>query len=185
MDAQIIFAVLGALLLACKSGKTQDNNSAVQFANDTLYLEKTCICTDRHMLKVRTSYFLVPDSINSWGWIALSQELVYQKDGEIIKSVHFPFKKHLYQDSISVLSTTLRQAKCVSRGDSVIIQLYGAYHTDPPHEFFALTSIEGNWLYYYYGSMHEIYDSYGEEAIYETYFGREVNSLKHMTRISP
>lgn len=182
---KILFAALGILLFACKSIKNEGDTSTRQPTRDTLYLEKVCECPYNYKLKVKTSYFIVPDSINTWGWIALSQDLVYEKDEKIIRTVQLPFRTSLYQDSIPVLSTTLREARCILRGDSMIIKLYGIHQNDPPHEFFALTSPEGEFLWYYYGSMHEIYGQYGNEKIYKAYFGTEIDNLKHMTPVSP
>lgn len=63
--------------------------------------------------------------------------------------------------------------------------LYGIHWFDPPHEFFALCSQDGEWLNYYYGSMREVYGQYDNGHKYELEYGNDVNSLRDMVSVLP
>lgn len=147
----------------------------------------TCNCGDSSKLVVETRYRTVHDSVSHHRVLVVKQELRFIEREEVVNlSLPF-FDSVMYFNKNSMLAkqTALRKVKCISSGGSHIYSLYGAHWFDPPHEFFGLCSTRGKWLWYYYGSMHEVFKKYGDDEKYEREFGSEVRSLKNMIPVLP
>lgn len=147
----------------------------------------TCSCGDSSKLVVESQYRTVHDSVSYHKIVIISQELRIS-DGDYTKNISLPFFDSLLiygNDTIMVKQTALYDIKCLSSGTKQIYKLYGAHWFDPPHEFFGLCSTRGKWLWYYYGSMHEVFKKYGDDEKYEREFGSEVRSLKNMIPVLP
>lgn len=154
----------------------------------TKYNSTEIVCNDKNKLLVKTIYMNVPDTISPFGHLIFSQELIFYKNGIKAKSLIFPSKKEtikLQDRIVDIFQTSISGIKCHERNNgSFIYNIYGSHDIDPPHEFFGLISSDGEWLYYYYGSMHEVYESYGNEDELINEIGEEINSLKNMKRIN-
>lgn len=147
----------------------------------------TCNCGDSSKLIVETSYLNVPDSITYRRMLIIEQKLHFIKKGgsKILATPFFSRTVNYNSKPLTIKETGLIEVKCISKGSRYSYKLYGIHWFDPPHEFFGLCSIEGDWLWYYYGSMHEAFKEYGNHEKYEEEFGSEIRSLKNMIDVLP
>lgn len=148
-----------------------------------------CLCPPYGELSVQTEYMTCPDSINPFHLLPLSQVLTIQRriDGSKI-TLSLPFltwNYNLGDTTLTALQTSLSGVKCIEKDGRAIFSLRGIYCVDPPHEFFAFCSTNGEWLWYFYGSRHEIFKEFGEEESLIKYFGEEINNMGNMTKVMP
>lgn len=149
----------------------------------------TCDCGDSSKLIVETLYKADVDTVSYYKLLILSQDLsiIY---GEDTTSLPLPFFDSTFisgKETLIVKKTALYEVKCILNGMKRGYSLNGIHWFDPPHSFYGLCSSEGKWLWYYYGTMHEIFREYNDEYYqkYEQEFGEEINSLKNMIPVLP
>lgn len=200
---KILFFCALTFLISCKKSiENKEKTSLEQLqiqdfegiqSHDTLNRKvKTstahCLCPPYGELSVHTEYMECPDSINPFNVLPLSQILTMQTmDGNKVP-LSLPFltwKYNLGDTTLTALQTSLSGVKCIEKDGRAIFSLLGINCVDPPHEFFAFCSTNGEWLWYYYGSRHEIFKEFGEEESLIKYFGEEIRYLGNMTKIMP
>lgn len=185
-----IILCVALFVLSCSGSSTKikaEKKDAVQIK--IKIFEAGCKCASDNKLIVRTEYIDVPDSINEFGIIIIKQSLIFENEDTIVQTLYPPFRKKvllLNEEKIEVPLTSVSNIKCLHNGNDWIYKIYGSNEFDPPHEFFALSSLDGEWLSYYYGSKDEIYEKHSDEEKYIDQFGKEnITSLKNMIRVIP
>lgn len=184
----IFLLALFCLALLSQREKAPQQNQPAGINN---YTEKkhtvNCDCGDSSRLIVETLYLTVPDSLSYHGIFIIEQKLHFV-NGKSSKFLALPFfnRKIGYKpDSLTVEETALYEVKCIFNDKRQVYMLYGGNWFDPPHEFFGLCSVDGNWLAYYYGSMYETFKEYGDYQVYEQEFGEDIHSLEEMISVLP
>lgn len=154
---------------------------------ELLNYSKSCDC-GKGNLTVNTKYYNIHDTINNYNYIITHQELVFNIDNKIIKKVIPPYKhieRTIYNQPYNVPVTDIYSIKCVQKDNEFIYSIYGGNIYDPPHEFFSLNNLEGEWLWYFYGDRYDTYDSFGDYELYVKKFGEQVNKLDDMIEVIP
>lgn len=155
--------------------------------HEKLTYSTDCNCGNGN-LTVNTEYYNVEDTLNSYNYIILNQELVFTIDQKVVKKIKPPYrqlKRIINNQLISVPITDIYSVKCIEKDNQYAYKLYGANLYDPPHEFFSLNDLEGNWLSYFYGDRYEVYESFGSDEPYIKKFGEHVIRLNDMIKVVP
>jgi len=190
MKSTLLFYLINVTLLSCnfqnKNAHQPNSNDSYFMVEDMKIDSKVCNCGKNNSLLIRSNYFLVDDSISLGGILVSKQELFFIKNN-IVSSIKIPpfrtQKIKIKEDTAIVQATNLSGVKCIKKDSGYVYLLYGINTFDPPHEFFALCSIKGDWLWYYYGNMNETFSSFGNKQKYEEFFGDEISNLNGMINI--
>lgn len=199
MKVILVIISLLSILISCEKHDQNTFDKLDSIKNDTimdkpitknkekLTYNKICKC-GKGSLTVNTEYYITHDTLNEKSYIIINQDLVFAIDQKVVKSIKPPYKhlKRIINDQlINVPITDVYSVKCIEKDNQYAYKLYGANIYDPPHEFFSLNDLEGNWLWYFYGDRYDIYKSFGDEQVYIKKFGKQLNDLNDMIIVVP
>lgn len=184
----LLFSIVTACVFVCASDCMLSEKVLLK-EPDLMTHSMECSCDGKNALEFTSLYFKVADTIGRDGFFATQQQMKLRMDGRIYP-VENPATNKEYvlinNDSVHILSTTLRKVKCVKKDNDFVYSIYGSNSTDPPHEFFGVLSRSGKWLWYYYGNTNEIFKRHGKlKRITSKYPKDEIRSLKNMVDVLP
>jgi hypothetical protein len=169
--------------------KKDSINNSIKKTGELLSYEVDCTC-GKGTLTANTQYINLEDTdtLSRYKYIIISQSLIFQQHGKRVKKLIPPFRKMnrmILNKKTDVPITLIAQVKCIQNKENYIYSIYGANIYDPPHEFFALCSLDGKWLWFFYGDRYDAYDSWGKHDKYVEIFGEEVNNSINMIEVTP
>lgn len=182
------------LFSSCKLNSENSTDRSILLRDSLIIKEYSgrCYCGDSIYVEVLTKYIEVPDSVCecAFGFVTIDQKINLVKGKEVIEVINPLFKKQkilLGNDSVLMSSTFINSAKCLQKdGFKKYFYIYGSNNVDPPHEFFGVISLNGNWQWYYYGDQNNTYAKKGDDKVLKKEFGKQAFSdLKDMTDLSP
>ncbi|GAA0875023.1 hypothetical protein GCM10009118_14310 [Wandonia haliotis] len=186
---KILSLTIAILFVACSGTDLQKDYSPSlnSVSNKWIDYELTHHCNN--LVKIKTTYSKVDDTISFRGFIVKNQEITIDKDDNTQLRVKLPFEFQTIStgtDSTIVMSTSVSKIQCLNVNGNTIIKLYGTNFFDPHHEFLGLVSLDGDWLWYYYGTMYETYKEFGKKQEWNNKIGEDkISDLNGMINVLP
>jgi hypothetical protein len=154
------------------------NSNSIVF-NNRIDLEKVkikksiCKFNDSTYLSLKSFYINVPDTVCScpFGLITLKQEIEMVIDNKKIL-INNPVKRRENIEyngrNYSVLQNVIIRGKWIQNENGLFLLLEGNNNLQPTTLFYGILNDQGEWIFYQFHDMVEIFQSYGNHNDLET-----------------